>query len=38
MHIDLSSGFLELMKIYGNDYMKNKEAVSEYFDLLQYDE
>lgn len=37
-HIDLSSGFLELMKIYGNNYIKNREATSEYFELLQYDE
>jgi diguanylate cyclase (GGDEF)-like protein len=37
-HIDLSSGFLELMKIYGDNYIKNREVSSEYFDLLQYDE
>lgn len=37
-HIDLSSGFLELMKVYGNNYINNREASSDFFDMLKYDE
>jgi diguanylate cyclase (GGDEF)-like protein len=37
-HIDLSSGLLELMKVYGNNYINNREASSEYFGMLKYDE
>lgn len=36
-HIDLSSGFMELMRINGESYIHNDKSTSKYFKLLVYD-
>lgn len=35
--VDLSSGFMELVKIYGNNYISSYQGKSEYFYYLKYD-
>lgn len=35
--VDLSSGFMELVKIYGNNYISSYQGKSEYYYYLEYD-